>query len=138
MKCPKCNSSNFVKDGTVKNRQRYLCKKCRYHYSVKERGKPVGLKKMAVELYLEGLGYRSIERILKVSNVSVMHWIKSFGKQVEAYRKPKGTIDIIELDELQTCVSSKKAIARSGFLLIGLDNNILTSCLVKGKRKQDV
>jgi transposase-like protein len=137
MECPKCKSNKYVKDGIIKSRQRYLCKVCNFRYTVEQRGKPIALKKAAVELYLEGMGYRGIERVLKVSNVSVMNWIKAFGKQVEEYRKPEGNIDIIELDELHTYVASKKTIVGSGFLLIGLDENSLISCLVRGERKPE-
>ena len=87
MKCPKCNSENQVKDGIVKKRQRYLCKDCNYRFTVENRGKPIEIKRAALFLYLEGLGFRSIERFLKVSNVSVMKWIKSFGKEIESIRK---------------------------------------------------
>lgn len=37
MKCPKCNSSTYVKDGIVKGRQRFLCKECYFRYTVKQR-----------------------------------------------------------------------------------------------------
>ena len=33
-------------------------------------------KTMAIALYLEGLGVRSVARIMKVSHVSVLNWIK--------------------------------------------------------------
>ncbi len=44
------------------------------------------LKKNAFELYLEGLGFRAIGRLLKVSNVSIYKWIKKFGKDIEKLR----------------------------------------------------
>ncbi|WP_438839279.1 transposase-like zinc-binding domain-containing protein [Flavobacterium macrobrachii] len=28
LSCPKCQSNTFVKSGIIKDRQRYLCKKC--------------------------------------------------------------------------------------------------------------
>ncbi|MFT4967609.1 MAG: transposase, partial [Candidatus Deianiraeaceae bacterium] len=36
----------------------------------------LNLKRLALELYLEGLGFRSISRILKVSHVSIYNWIR--------------------------------------------------------------
>src|SRR5574337_283840 len=100
MKCPKCNQTDYVKNGIVKGKQRYLCKHCKYCYTVSEIGKPYALKKQALNLYLEGLGFRSIERLLNVSNVSVLNWVKKFGKEIEAIREPKKDIDIVEMDEL--------------------------------------
>ena len=60
MDCPKCDSSRHVKAGTVKQRQRYRCKGCGYHYTVKRRSPriPESIKRFAVELYLEELGFR--------------------------------------------------------------------------------
>ena len=137
MECPKCKSRNYVKDGTVKKKQRYLCKECKYRYTVEQRGIPNATKTLAIQMYLEGLGFRSIERILKVSNVSVLNWVKDLGKQVEEYRKPVKDIEIIELDELHTYIQSKKTIVGSGLLLIGLDINSSISCLVAGGQKQE-
>ena len=34
MKCPKCQSESRVKNGIVRNLQRYKCKDCRYNYTV--------------------------------------------------------------------------------------------------------
>jgi transposase-like protein len=137
MECPKCKSRNYVKDGIVKKKQRYLCKECKYRYTVEQRGIPNATKTLAIQMYLEGLGFRSIERILKVSNVSVLNWVKALGKQVEEYRKPVKNIEIIELDELHTYIQSKKTIVGSGLLLIGLDVNSSISCLVAGGQKQE-
>jgi transposase-like protein len=137
MNCPKCKSTEKVKDGIVKERQRYQCKKCKYRYTVEQRGKPMALKKLALQMYLEGLGFRSIERILNVSNVTVMNWIKSFGKQLHEFRKEESDVEIIELDEIHTYIRSKKTTVGSGLLLIGLDENSSISCLVQGGQKRE-
>ena len=82
MDCPKCGSKVFCKDGIVQGRQRYLCKGCRYPYTVEQRS-GIGnktIKRQALELYLEGLGFRSIGRLLNFSNVSILNWIKAFGE----------------------------------------------------------
>lgn len=136
MECPKCKQNKYVKNGIVKDRQRYLCKHCKYCYTVAEVGKPMVLKKQAVNLYLEGLGFRSIERILKVSNVSVLNWVKKFGKEIEAIREPEREIEIIEMDELHTYIQHKKTTVGYGLLLIGLGEDSLISCLVVEERKQ--
>ena len=41
------------------------------------------VKRQALQLYLEGLGFRSIGRFLGVSHVSVQKWIKKFGQELE-------------------------------------------------------
>ena len=63
---------------------------------------------MALQLYLEGLGFRSIERLLGVSNVSVMQWIRAYGEKVFALRKKEEDIAVIEMDGLHTYIRSKK------------------------------
>ena len=78
MKCPKCNSENHVKDGIVKGKQRFFCKQWKTGRRVDFRGKPLEIKRMVLYLYLEGLGFRSIGRIIKKSNVAVLKWIKAF------------------------------------------------------------
>jgi transposase-like protein len=136
MNCPKCNSGKHVKDGIVKGKQRYFCKECKYRYTVKHLGKPIELKKAALYLYLEGLGFRSIERFLKVSNVSVMNWIKGFGKEIESLRKTDGTIEIVEMDELHTYIGLKKTTFGYGLLLIDLENGTSTLSLAREVQKQ--
>ena len=115
--CPKCKSKNFRKDGIVKSKQRYFCKDCKHHFTVEQIGKPNKIKRDALILYLEGLGFRSIGRYLNVSHVAVFNWIKSFGEQLEEFRNPED-IEVIELDEMHTYIGSKKTTVGSGLLLI--------------------
>jgi len=93
---------------------------------------------MALHLYLEGLGFRSISRILKVSNVAVLNWIKAFGLEIEKNHGESAPIKVVELDEVHTYIQSKKTIAGSGWLLIGMEEDMLISCLVQGEQKQAV
>jgi transposase-like protein len=69
MNCPRCGSINYCKDGVVKSRQRYKCKDCKYHYTVEQRSnaKSEEIRRLSFEMYLEGLGFRAIGRILKIS-----------------------------------------------------------------------
>lgn len=80
IKCPKCNFDQVVKSGIVVDRQRYKCKKCSYHFSVAKLGKKIDdyYVTKALQLYLEGLSYREIERVLGVSHVSVSNWVKAY------------------------------------------------------------
>lgn len=91
---------------------------------------------MALELYLEGLGFRSIGRILKVSHVSIYNWIKSFGEKVEAIRVSCKTPEVIEMDELHSYIGSKKTIAGYGLLLIDLGRSSWISDLGQGMLQQ--
>jgi len=131
MDCPRCKSSHYVKAGFVKDVQRYKCKECQYLYTVSEKStaKSIGMRRQALHLYLEGLGFSSIERILGVSNVSVMKWIRAFGEQANNIQS-KQDIDVVEMDELHTYIGQKKAIAGYGLLLIGIGRDSSLSCWV--------
>ena len=79
MKCPKCGSVDGGKDGIVKERPRYKCKACGYRHTVSHWGFSPAIKRQALQLYLEGLGFRSIGRFLKGRHVAVYNWIKAMG-----------------------------------------------------------
>ena len=112
--CPKCQSQKFIKSGLIKERQRYKCKECSYHYTVSQKSdtSTKEQRQLALRLYLEGLGFRSIGRVLGFSQVAIDYWIKSFGEQVETLKQTEATI--VEVDEMQSYVGHKKTIAGSG------------------------
>ena len=136
--CPKCQSKNICKDGIVKRRQRFRCKECNYHFTVESVGKPEKLKRDALILYLEGLGFRSIGRFLNVSHVAVFNWIKSFGESIDDIRSDD-KVEVIEVDEMHTYIGSKKTSFGSGLLLIemGTDSSIVKLVQEKLKPEKD-
>ena len=77
--CPRRSHDICVKSGKIISRQRYKCKACNYHYTVLARDAHKARERQALMLYLEGLGFRSIGRLLNVSHVSIYNWIKAFG-----------------------------------------------------------
>jgi len=116
--CPKCKGSNVTKDGKAKGKQRYFCKICKLHYTVEYKaGITPNIKRLALTLYLEGLGFRSIERILGVSNVTVMNWVRKYGEKFNELPPPEEKIQHVEMDELWTFVGSKKKKSGFGWLL---------------------
>jgi len=138
MKCPKCKSDEKIKDGIVKQKQRYKCKECDFRYTVASGSgaKPLYLRKLALQLYLEGLGFRSIGRVLGVSNVTVLNWIRAFGEQVAELRGSEQVV-YAEIDEMHTYVGQKKAINGYGLLLIDMGKNSSISLLATGVLKQE-
>ena len=133
--CPKCNNNNIRKDGIVKQKQRYLCKDCKYHFTVECVGKPENLKRDALILYLEGLGFRSIGRFLKVSHVAVFNWIRRFGGMLDELRNTK-KIEVVEIDEIHTYISSKKTTVGFGLLLIEMGTDLSIVKLAHEEMKQ--
>ena len=138
MNCPKCSSDNYIKSGKINGTQRYGCKSCNRHYTVamKSTAKPASMKKFALQLYLEGLGFRSIGRLLDVSNVAILKWIKHFGKEVSELRSGS-KIEIVEIDEMHTYIGNKKTTIGFGLLLIEMAKNSSISYLATEVRKQE-
>ena len=131
MNCPRCRNERKVKNGFVKDIQRYKCKECGYNFTVEKRSNEYSpsTKKIALQLYLEGLGFRSIGRLLKVSNVSVLNWIRVFGNEVKSLKSESCNIEIVEVDEMHSYISQKKTTVGFGLLLIDLTKNSSISLL---------
>jgi len=125
MNCPKCKSVHHVKDGIVSGRQRYKCKDCRYRYTVTRKSdvKTPETRRLAFEMYLEGLGFRSIGRILKISYGTVYVWVKNWSLRTSVPRR-EGKVNKVELEELITYVETKKNAISHGLLMVDLEENV--------------
>ncbi|WP_454064725.1 IS1 family transposase [Candidatus Nitrospira salsa] len=108
MNCPRCTSPDKVKSGFKSGRQRYKCKACAFFFTVAQKSDTAtpAQRRLALTLYLEGLGFRSIGRIVGFSHVAVYQWVKAFGETVESIKRPAA--QIVELDELHSYVRHKK------------------------------
>ena len=114
--CPKCGSEVRTKAGFIGEAQRWLCKGCGCKYTRSTpRGMPMQVKRRALQLYLEGLGFRAIGRLLGVSNVAVLKWIRAFGEEAERLRKPGPPPRMAMIDEMWHFVHAKKTSAGSGY-----------------------
>ena len=135
MNCPKCFSEEYVKSGFTKKRQRYKCRQCGCNFTQsKKRGASLETKLQALKLYLEGLGLRSIGRILKVSNVTILYWIRTMGESVKTYVQAEMPtdirhVDVIEMDEMWHFTVKKNANCGYGSLSIGIPKKCLDSRL---------
>ncbi len=105
--CPKCQNEQCTKDGIVRGRQRYRCKSCGYRHTVAYKGYSEEVKRQALALYLEGLGFRSIGRVLNCSHVAVFQWIKQYGEKA-SLTLPATEIEVVEMDEMHSYIGSKK------------------------------
>ena len=85
MDCPKCKNTEYCKAGFAGGCQRYKCKDSRYYYTVfqKSEVKSAATKRLAFQMYLEGLGFRAIGRILGISYGTVYQWVKKWGINLE-------------------------------------------------------
>ena len=109
MKCKKCFSEKHVKNGTARGHQRYKCRDCGCTFTdTPKRGKPAEMKALAVLLYtLWNASLGMIGRLLGVSTVSVLRWIRKEAKSIPC---PEISEDskIIQVDEMWHFVNGKK------------------------------
>ncbi|GHT18790.1 hypothetical protein FACS189429_5770 [Bacteroidia bacterium] len=94
------------------------------------------MKKQVLHLYLEGLGFRSIGRFLGVSNVSVLNWIRSFGKEVQSLNAESQEIEMVETDEMHSYIGQKKTTVGYGLLLIDMVKDSSISLLATEATQQ--
>jgi len=126
MKCRRCGSVKSVKNGQHHGRQRYKCKECEYQFTQEQaKGKDVETKCLSIILYVNGLSFRSIAKIVKVSHKAVYDWVKAFG--IETYEKPKpsGAV-VVELDEMWHFLNAKKTNTGFGKHIVALQVNSST------------
>ncbi len=123
MNCPQCMSGHNVKAGFNNSKQRYKCKLCGCHFTRSTpKGEPVEKKRQAVHLYLEGLGFRAIARLLSISHVTAQVWIAKAAERLEQLVPLyPARAEMIELDEMHHYVG-KKTIQSGCGLLLRIDN----------------
>ena len=110
MICPECQSSNLKKNGHKRGKQNYFCKNCRLQFidSYSSLGSPDSVKKYCLHLYLEGNGFRRIERLTGVSHNTVINWVKLAGLSLPQQPDYDEIPEVAQIDELQTFVGNKK------------------------------
>jgi transposase-like protein len=134
--CPKCQNNQIVKSGIVKNRQRYLCKLCNYFFSVNKLGKKIDdyYVTKALQLYLEGLSFREIERIIGVSHVSISNWVKEFKIKKPENSNYHPTYKIFNHLELVEFLKNKEMLSGAGMIITELGDKFM---LIKWERFKD-
>lgn len=134
--CPKCNGIQIVKSGIIKDRQRYLCKKCGYYFTVNKIGKKIDNYYItkALQLYLEGLSYREIERIIGVSHVTVSNWVKEFKIKKTSHNDYHPTYKIFNHLELVEYLKNKEKLSGAGMVITELGDKFM---LIKWERFRD-
>ena len=141
MHCPKCQETSYYKNGKAMERQRYKCKECGCNFTQSHKhGYSLEKRLTALKLYLEGVGFRGTGRVLGVSNVTVLNWIRNFGQSVKEYvieNMPDNIqeIDIVEIDEMRHFTVKKNKNFGSGLPSTGLTRKSSPSPLVVVVRK---
>ncbi|GGG51058.1 IS1/IS1595 family N-terminal zinc-binding domain-containing protein [Bizionia arctica] len=134
--CPNCSSESYIKSGIVNDRQRYKCKDCGYFFTVNKLGKKIDdyYVNKALQLYLEGLTYREIERILGVSHVSIMNWVKKYNIKRPYKTDYHPTYKILNANELSRYFQDTSNLSGAGVLVTELGDKFM---LIKWERFRD-
>lgn len=109
--CPKCSSDNCIKSGfTLQKKQRFHCKQCNvkflsaytYHACLSQ------INNQIVVLLREGLGMRSICRILKIALNTLISRIKKISNSIKRPIVSEG--NSYEVDEIRTYIKKKTSL----------------------------
>jgi transposase-like protein len=111
MQCPECQSKHIRKNGHRGEKQNHICVDCGRQFIENpqtERGYSDEVRKTCLKMYVNGMGFRGIERVMKVHHTTVINWVKQVGELLPDAYDPEEIPQVGELDELQTFVGSKK------------------------------
>jgi transposase-like protein len=78
------------------------------------RGYSDAVKRECLKMYVNGMGFRAIERVKGVHHTTLITWVRQVGEYLPDAYDPQTTPEVGELDELETFVHSKKTKSGSG------------------------
>jgi transposase-like protein len=132
-RCPKCESYRIIRSGIIQEKQRYQCKQCNYYFTVEKLGKRIDSYYVtkALQLYIEGISAREIERLLGISHVSVMNWVRQFGLKRSTTRHYHPTYKILTHTELVNYIQQKENLHGAGSIITEVGDKFM---LIKWER----
>lgn len=134
--CPRCNDTEVVKSGIVNEKQRYLCKNCHYNFTVHKSGKKIDdyyvIK--ALQLYLEGLSLREIERILGVSHSTISNWVKEYNVSKPNLFVYDPSYKILNFEEMQEFLTKPEEFKGNSLMITELGNKFL---IIRWKKPEE-
>ena len=107
MQCPECKSTHIRKNGHKKGKQNHICLNCGRQFIDNyntHRGYSDETKRECLTMYVNGSGFRQIERVKGVHHTTIITWLKAVGKLLPEAYEPGTIPEVGELDELETFV----------------------------------
>ena len=90
--------------------QRYKCKQCARQFleGCKGKGYTPQIKENCLKMYVNGMGFRAIERVTGVHLSTIISWVKQVGNQLDKAPPFEEIPETTQIDELQTYIGKKK------------------------------
>jgi transposase len=85
----------------------------------------------ALQLYIEGVSLREIERLIGVSHVSVKNWIKKYNITAPENMEYRPTYKVLKHDELADYMSNRDNLKNTGMIITELGDKYM---LIKWER----
>lgn len=117
MQCPECSSQRIRKNGFRGEKQNHICVDCGRQFISNpkpHRGYSDDVRRICLKMYLNGMGFRGIERVTGVHHTTVINWVKQVSEIIPDAYEPETIPQVGEMDELQTFVGQKKTRFGSG------------------------
>jgi insertion element IS1 protein InsB len=108
MKCKHCFSQDVIKKGNRKSVRQFFCKVCKKYFREKYaiRRMDTEMDKYLVRLHREGMGTRSMARIIGISHTTVMNTKLRLAAVIPEPELQHG--QVYQVDELSTFIAWKK------------------------------
>lgn len=110
MQCPRCASTHTRKNGRQRGKQNYICVSCGRQFidAYEPKGYSEDFKCECLEMYVNGLGFRAIERVKKVHHTTGINWVREISSALTDTPTRSEIPEVTEVDELETFIGKKK------------------------------
>src|SRR5829696_5021308 len=111
--CPYCGKAERVVKAGLNGTgsQRMRCPSCHRYFTPlpKPMGYDQATRELAVGMYLEGMSFRGIGKVLNIHYVIVINWVNAHAKALPDQVVDQDPTDTIETDELFNYIGEKRA-----------------------------
>lgn len=96
MQCLECGSTSISKNSKQRGRQNYPCKDCQRQF-IETYDPPSGyddeFERECLKMYVNGMGFRGIERVKSVHHATVITWVKQIGELLPDAYDPETRVE---------------------------------------------
>src|SRR4028118_710270 len=84
LQCPDCGGRHMSKNGHRQAKQNYICVDCKRQFldPYEVRGYSDDVKRLCLQMYVNGMGVRGISRVTEISHVTILNWIEQAGEDL--------------------------------------------------------